>query len=117
MQLLDEARKRIGHIVEAAEDIQTWTQAWTFDDYMQAGVVRSAVERQFITIGETLRAAIRAQAEIGGALTDVADIVAFRHVLVHGYAYVYDDFVWAVITDDLPRLLAEVRPLLGPPHA
>jgi uncharacterized protein with HEPN domain len=107
MWLREEARTRVRHIADAAETIAEWTRGQTFDDYASSLRLRAAVERLFTIIGEALRAAIRAQSEIADAITDADDIIAFRHVLVHGYAYVYDDFVWQIINDDLPRLIVE----------
>ena len=44
-----------------------------------------AVERQF-TIGEVLRAAVRLDEAIASSITHVRAIIAFRHVLIHGYS-------------------------------
>jgi uncharacterized protein with HEPN domain len=38
--------------------------------------------------------------------------VAFRNLLIHGYAVVDDRVVWRTAVEDLPRLRAEVEELL-----
>jgi uncharacterized protein with HEPN domain len=42
-------------------------------------------------------------------------IVAFRNILVHGYAAIDYDTVWRLIEDKLPELQANLRALLGEP--
>ncbi|MCF8204973.1 MAG: DUF86 domain-containing protein [Methylotenera sp.] len=39
--------------------------------------------------------------------------MAFRNVLIHGYAVVKHETVWNVIQDALPELLAFLRALLS----
>ncbi len=44
-----------------------------------------------------------------------ADIVGMRHKVVHDYLGVDDDIVWQVVTEDLPKLVAALEPIV--PHA
>jgi uncharacterized protein with HEPN domain len=39
--------------------------------------------------------------------------VAFRNILIHGYATVDDALVWQVLTDKLPTLATTLRALLA----
>jgi len=39
-------------------------------------------------------------------MPDLARIIAFRNVLIHGYAAVDNRLVWGVVERDLPILLA-----------
>lgn len=43
---------------------------------------------------------------------DLARIVAFRNILIHGYATVDDRLVWQALTERLPALAASLRVLL-----
>ncbi|KJS38449.1 MAG: hypothetical protein VR70_10075 [Rhodospirillaceae bacterium BRH_c57] len=49
------------------------------------------------------------------------EITGMRHRLIHGYADVRLDVVWAVLRNRLPALIATLRPLVPPddqaPHA
>jgi uncharacterized protein with HEPN domain len=47
-------------------------------------------------------------------LSEHERIVAFRHVLIHGYDLVDDELVWDTIRTKLPVLLSEVEELLKP---
>jgi uncharacterized protein with HEPN domain len=40
-------------------------------------------------------------------------IVGLRNRLIHGYDAVDFDVLWQVVRDDLPRLIAELEPVLG----
>jgi uncharacterized protein with HEPN domain len=97
----------------AGEEIQSLTAAMSYDGYLQARVVRLAVERQFITIGEALNNAIHADDALAARITTARAVVDFRNLLVHGYSIVRNDRVWETITNDLPLLLSEVRSLLS----
>lgn len=43
------------------------------------------------------------------------DIVGMRHKLVHDYLGVDEDIVWQVVTDDLPKLVQSLKPLVPAP--
>ena len=109
-----EVQKLLRDMLDAGELIASFMQDVSFADYRQSKLVRSAVERQFITLGEALNAACRIDESLPDTISVAHKIIAFRNVLVHGYSIVSDDRVWGIATEDLPRLLAEVRALLPP---
>ncbi len=100
-------------ILNAGRDILEATESKTFDDCMADRILRFAVERLLITIGEASRgfsAAFRAaHPEIPWS-----DIIGERNILVHQYEKIEHDQVWRIATVDVPRLLRELRPLLPP---
>jgi uncharacterized protein with HEPN domain len=74
--------------------------------------LRSAVERQFITIGEALQQGLRIWPPLESFITESRRIVNFRNVIVHGYARIAIDTVWGVVESDLEMLHQEVKRLL-----
>jgi uncharacterized protein with HEPN domain len=74
---------------------------------------RAAVERQFEIIGEAFAGLRRVDPALAAAIPDLPRIVAFRNVLIHGYATVDDRLVWGVVERDLPGLLATLARLLA----
>ena len=51
--------------------------------------------------------------EVTARIPEHPRIIAFRNIIVHGYAIVDDRIVWGVIEADLPALRAAVGKLLG----
>jgi uncharacterized protein with HEPN domain len=79
-------------------------------------VLRSAVERQFEIIGEALAQLARIDAAMAQKVPDLRQIIAFRNVLIHGYATVDPARVWRVIEDNLPPLRGALAALLSAPE-
>lgn len=96
----------------AADRIARVITGLTFSAYLANDVVRWAVERQFIVIGEALAALRRDYPDQAQDIPDLARIVAFRNVLIHGYAAVDDRLVWGVIERDLEVLRSALAQLL-----
>ena len=78
-------------------------------------MLRSAVERQFGIVGEALARLAKDSPQITAAIPDHAKIIAFRNILIHGYAAVDDRIVWGVIENYLAALKSKVEELLAQP--
>jgi uncharacterized protein with HEPN domain len=101
---------------EAAEVISAVTAGKSFADFDRDIVLRSAVERQFEIIAEALAQPARIDAAMAQKVPDLRQIIAFRNVLIHGYATVDPARVWRVIEDNLPPLCAALAALLAAPE-
>ena len=88
----------------AAEKIVRFTAGCTFDDYLADEMMSAAVERQFEIIGEAFSQLRRAFPAIGEQIPNIARIIAFRNVIIHGYAALENQLVWDVVETELPRL-------------
>ena len=75
-------------------------------------MLRSAVGRQFEIIGEALNQLLKIDAETASQITDHRHIIAFRNILIHGYAQIDHRLVWGVVELNIPILISEVRALL-----
>jgi uncharacterized protein with HEPN domain len=104
---------RLGHVLAAADAIAQFTAGVSFEDYANDRKTRAAVERQFMIIGEALRAAEHMDPTIAQEISEFRDILDFRNVLVHGYSTIYDEAVWVIIHEKLPLLRTEVTALLA----
>ena len=71
------------------------------------------MERQFEIAGEALRQLARVDAALAAKNPDLRKIVAFRNILIHGYAVIDRARVWRAVQDDLPRLCATLDGLLA----
>lgn len=108
-----EARKYLYDIQQAAARISEFTKGKRFEDYQTEAILRAAVERQFEIIGEALVRLARLDKDVVARISEHRRIIAFRNILIHGYADVDDRLVWDVVQSKLPLLLREVEGLLA----
>jgi uncharacterized protein with HEPN domain len=96
----------------AAGRIARFTAGRSLAEYEADDLLRSAVERQFEIVGEALAGLRRADPDLAAAIPDLPRIVAFRNLLIHGYAEIDSRIVWEVVERDLPGLQAMLSRLL-----
>jgi uncharacterized protein YutE (UPF0331/DUF86 family) len=65
-------------------------------------------------VGEALAALRRADPALAVEIAELPRAVAFRNILVHGYATVDDRLVWGVVERDLSSLRDALARLLPP---
>lgn len=100
---------------DASAAILRYADGKSLNDYVADEMLRDAIERRFMIIGEALNQARKARPDF--TVAGMRGIIGFRHVLVHAYHAIEPVEVWHVIENDLPLLLDEVRLLLGPTPA
>jgi uncharacterized protein with HEPN domain len=98
---------------EAADIIEAITRDKGFADFDRDVVLRSAVERQFEIVGEALSQLARVDPAMAGRIPELRSIIAFRNILIHGYAIIDRARVWRIVQDDLPRLRAALNELVA----
>jgi len=108
-----ESRKYLWDASRAVERICRFVAGKTIQIYQNDDLLRSAVERQFEIIGESLSKLRAIDPETAGAVPDSARIIAFRNLLIHGYATIDDMIVWGVVEGNLPELRDALRRLLS----
>lgn len=108
-----ERKARLWHVEKAASKILRYAAGKSAADYGTDDLLQSAIERNFIIIGEALGRAATVDPTLLAQLSDVSEIIAFRNRLVHNYPSIDPARVWEIIQVDLPRLLSEVRTLLS----
>jgi len=108
-----EIAKYLHDVLTACNLLEDFTRGKSFADYQREALLRAGVEREFITIGEALAQAEKLDSLALKGLTGVRRIIAFRNVLVHGYAVVHHATVWGVLENELPALTKEVTDLIA----
>ena len=108
----DRAAAYVWDAKRAAERIARFTAGRTVADYLATELLRSAVERQFEIMGEALATLRRRSPELAAEVPDLTHAVAFRNLLIHGYAKVDNVVVWTTLKNQLPTLLVHVDQLL-----
>ena len=107
-----ETSKYLFDIQRAAALVQGFIRGKTFVDYEADAMMRSAVERQFEIIGEAMNKLAGVDEDTARRISQYERIIAFRNILIHGYAVVDDRLVWDVARANLPVLAKEVGALL-----
>lgn len=108
-----EYRKYLYDIQEACRKLEGFTKGRLLNDYLTDEMLQSAVERQFEIIGEALGRLHKADSTLASNIPDARRIIAFRNILIHGYATIRHETVWGVVQTDLPILSSYVKGLLG----
>jgi uncharacterized protein with HEPN domain len=96
----------------AAALILAFVEHKDFHEYVTSPLLHSAVERQFEVIGEALNQLSRVDPDLAACVPDLAELVGFRNLLIHGYAVVDHAVVWEAVTTELPALAAVLSDLL-----
>jgi len=100
------ARRAVALVIEFVAD-----RSWA--DYETDPLLRSGVERQFEIVGEALSQLGRVAPDLAEQVPDLSRIIAFRNLLIHGYAAVDDRLVWEVATERAAPLVTVLDDLLG----
>ncbi len=98
---------------EAAHAISTFMQGVNFARFEDDKMVRSAVERQFLIIGEAAR---QISPEFREQHPEVPwrGVVGLRNVLAHDYGEVLVERLWLYATQRIPELITLLDSLVPP---
>jgi uncharacterized protein with HEPN domain len=108
-----EAKKYLLDIQQAAALTSAFVAGRTFADYQATAMLRAAVERQCEIIGEALAKLAKVDEPVAARISGYRRIIAFRNILIHGYAELDHRLVWDVVTTKVPTLTDEVSALLA----
>ena len=108
-----DARSFLWDVLRAAHDIRLFVGTLSLEDYLGSALVRAAVERKFEIIGEALNGLAKSYPEIATRIGDIRYIIAFRNILIHGYATIDDRRVYETIKRQLPDLELTISELLS----
>lgn len=101
-------RSYLFDVREAADAILEFIAAVDMQGYASSALIHSAVERKFEIIGEALNLLAKSDPVLAATIPEVRRIIAFRNLLIHGYAAVDHERVWAIANELLPGLRAAV---------
>jgi uncharacterized protein with HEPN domain len=107
-----DARAYLWDIQQASDTILRFVNGLDARTYAETELIHSAVERKFEIIGEALNQIAKLDPMLAHRIPNIREIVAFRNLLIHGYAMVEHDRVWRITQQSLPGLRATVASLL-----
>jgi uncharacterized protein with HEPN domain len=108
-----EAKKYLFDIKHAADLLLSFSRGKTFAEFTADPLLRSAIERQFEIIGEALNQFSKVDPDAVAAIGEHRRIIAFRNILIHGYAEIDHRLVWGILEGKLPALHRQVEALLA----
>jgi uncharacterized protein with HEPN domain len=98
----------LADILSAADFMQQRAAGLSRDQYLAQENLQVIFERKFEIIGEALSRLRKSEPALFAGIRHAAAAVDFRNVLIHGYASIDHDVVWATFTDWLPDLVDDV---------
>ena len=101
---------------EATREILEFVQDITFADFENKKIVRYAVERQILVIGETAK---RLSDTFKSKHPEIPwnAIIGQRNILAHEYGEILVERIWRVASERIPQLLEALDSLVPePPH-
>ena len=107
-----DSRAYLHDIKHSCEEIKEFTKNISLKKYCANTVVKAAVERKFLIVGEAMARLRKEYPEIYKKFIDADKIIGFRNILVHGYDIIDDATVWSAVKENMPKLLLEVKHLL-----
>jgi uncharacterized protein with HEPN domain len=102
-------RKYLEDILQCILEIELTVGGLSFETYQQVFLLRRGCERDFIIIAEALSHIGQISPELHSRVDHVRQIANFRNVIVHGYMYVDDAYVWKVIQESVPILKQQIE--------
>lgn len=99
-------------IADSCRAILDYTQQSSLSNFEQNRMLRRAVERELSIVGEAVSQATRHFPELEESIGSARQIVGFRNRIIHEYAEVDTEIVWAIVQNEVPRLLEKSEALL-----
>lgn len=104
-------KDRLQHIIEAIEEIETFTVTYTKESFLKDSKVINATLFQFAIIGEAIRNVDRAILE--KYAYPWHKVIGFRNFILHEYHAISFRIVWEAIQGDLPELKNLIKKILS----
>jgi uncharacterized protein with HEPN domain len=105
-------RAYLADVLDAGQAIQAAVATINFDEYCSSRLIRSAVEREFMIVGEALKQLSQRNPKLFASIGQGPEIIAFRNKLSHEYLNINNQLVWGVIQSELPALIERCHTLL-----
>lgn len=99
-------------IVSAGTDIAEFISNLSFHEFERERMIRYAVERQLLVIGEAARH-LSEDFKIEFKEIPWKSLVGLRNVLAHEYGEILTERIWYVAKERLPELIERLAPLIA----
>ena len=99
-------------IADSCRAILEFAKDSNLQDFEENRMLRRAVERELSVVGEAVGQSTRHFPDLEESIGPARQIVGFRNRIVHDYAEVDTHIVWAIVQNEVPRLLEKSEALL-----
>src|SRR3954465_11527677 len=104
-------KQQLLHILEAISETETSTKNIDFETFRNNSMMRFATIKQIEIVGEAANC-ITEDTKNTFTTINWRQMIGMRNILVHEYFGVYNNVVWQVITDDIPKLKTAVQQIV-----
>jgi uncharacterized protein with HEPN domain len=111
MQPEQKDRALLWDIKEAAQDILEFVEGMSSQDFETNKVVRYAVERQILVIGEAANKVSDSFKESNSQIPWSA-IIGQRNIIAHEYGEILVERIWLLTQKHIPELLKQIEPFV-----
>ncbi len=95
-------------IQQCLSEIEQFTTGKLLHDYRNNTMLRRAVEREFMIIGEAMRRILHHFPESADRIEKARSIANFRNIIVHEYHSLDDAKVWDILKSSTPVLKRQI---------
>ncbi len=99
-------------IVDSCRAMLEYVQQSNLSDFQQNRMLRRAVERELSIVGEAVGQATRYFPDLEESIGPARQIVGFRNRIIHEYAEINTEIVWAIMQNEVPQLFEKSEALL-----
>jgi len=99
-------------ILDAARTVMEYTDGKSWDDWYNNGMLRDAVIRQLIVMGEAANG-FTTEFVTTHASQKWQKIADLRHRIVHGYSTIDISVIWDIVHTEVQRIIVYLDPLVG----
>ena len=107
---------RLLHMIEAIDNISEFTAGKSYEMFRSDKILKFAVIKNLEIIGEAAYL-LSKEFKANHQSVEWQDMVAMRHILVHGYYQIKDEIVWATIESELLPLKKKIQGIFKTPAA
>lgn len=108
--MLHKTQKLLLDISLSCQEISSFIEGKSFEDFLEQRILQLAIEREFEIIGEALQRLSRIEgATLSDKIPEYRKIVDFRNIIAHGYDIIDEAAIWDFAVNRVPELLHKVE--------
>ena len=109
----DRSKGYLWDMVQSANALREYTTGLDLDSFVEDAMMRDAVERRFLIIGEALIRLRRHDPTSADQISHAERIIGLRNVIAHEYDRISPAALWRIVQEDIPVLREELVRLLA----